>query len=76
MWAEVQETEIAHLTDSHEKYRHLYGAEELPFGNLWKDAERVDPAEDRIHPEGLPPDWACHPLPLEDPGVTDPVPSP
>ena len=69
----LQELEIAQLTNSHEKFRHLYVAEELPFGTLWKDAERVDPAEDRIHPEGLPPDWACHPQPLDDSGTTAPA---
>lgn len=69
----LQEIEIAQLSDSHEKFRHLYTAEELPFGNLWRDAERVDPAEERIHPEGDAPDWACHPLNLDDSGVTEPT---
>lgn len=65
MHAHMQEVEIAQLTDSHEKWRQLYAAEELPVGTLWKDAERVDPTDERIYPEGPAPVWACNPQDVE-----------
>jgi hypothetical protein len=61
----LQEVEIAQLTDSSEKWRQLYASETLPFGSLWKDAERVDPAEARLYPEGTAPEWACNPQEVE-----------
>jgi carbonic anhydrase/acetyltransferase-like protein (isoleucine patch superfamily) len=51
--------EVGHVSASHEKWRDLYVAEELPYGGNWKEAERVDPTEARLFPEGKPPDWAA-----------------
>jgi hypothetical protein len=50
--------ESASVAESQEKWRDLYRAEELPFGNEWKRAETIDPTEDRLFPDGPAPDWA------------------
>jgi gamma-carbonic anhydrase len=50
--------EIGALSNSHEKWRELYVAEDLPYGGNWKEAERIDPAEGRLFPqEKNPPEW-------------------
>jgi hypothetical protein len=54
----LQETEVAQLSNSHEKWRDLYIVEELPFGNGWKRAEAIDPEEERLFPdEEKAPEW-------------------
>lgn len=64
----MQKLEIAQLTDEHEKWRELHGAEEVPHGVLWKRAEAVDPIEERLYPEGDAPAWATLPyVPAKEP---------
>lgn len=56
--AVVQEVEVGQLTNSHEKWRDLYAVEELPYGNGWKRAEALDPAEPRLFPaDAHAPEW-------------------
>ena len=42
---------MGQLSNSHEKWRDLYTAEELPFGSAWKRAEAVDPIDERLFPD-------------------------